>query len=271
VTELVDVLADLRAEGAEVDRLVSGLTDEQWALPTPAPGWTVAHQIAHLSWTDDQVAVAASDPAGFFTALAGLLDDPENLVDRGAEATLAPPAQLLIRWRDSRARVARALTAMPAGTRHPWFGTEMSALSSATGRLMETWAHGEDIAAAVGISREPTSRLRHVAFLGYRTLGHSFRTHGRPAPEDGVYLELTAPDGGTWAYGSPNAQNRVVGPALDFCLLVTRRTHRADTALAASGPVADEWLDIAQAFAGPPGPGRPPLGSAATSATVDGG
>jgi uncharacterized protein (TIGR03084 family) len=165
--------------------------------------------------------------------------------------------------------VAQALAGTPAGTRHPWFGTEMSARSSATGRLMETWAHGEDIAAALGVRRPPTARLRHVAFLGYRTLAHSFRMHGRSAPDTEVYLELTAPDGSTWAYGSPDAPDRVGGPALDFCLLVTQRTHRRDTALEATGVTAHEWLDVAQAFAGPPGTGRPASDNGAAAADAD--
>jgi uncharacterized protein (TIGR03084 family) len=261
VTELVEVLDDLRAEFADLDRLVSGLTPEQWALPTPAPRWTVAHQIAHLSWTDDQITLAATDPHEFRARLTGLLADPEHFVDRGAEETLAAPAELLTRWRQSRARVIEALTAMPDGTRHPWYGTSMGSRASATGRLMETWAHGEDIATTVGELRLPTVRLRHVAFLGSRTLGHSFVVNGLPAPTAEVYLELAAPDGATWAYGSPDAEDRVVGPALDFCLLVVQRLNRADTALQATGPVADAWLDVAQAFAGPPGAGRPATAS----------
>jgi uncharacterized protein (TIGR03084 family) len=263
VVDLGDVLADLRDEAAELDRLVAGLTPQQWALPTPAPGWTVAHQIAHLCWTDNQVSAAVTDPDGFLAGLAEILTDPAHFVDRGAQETLTEPAELLRRWRDSRTRVSQVLAGMAPGLRHPWFGTQLSAVSSATARLMETWAHGEDVAGALGVARVPTRRLRHVAFLGYRTLGHSFATHGRAAPEEPVYLELTGPDGDTWAYGPADARDRVVGPALDFCLLVTQRINRADTLLVATGPVAREWLEIAQAFAGPPGPGRP------SASTVD--
>jgi hypothetical protein len=54
----------------------------------------------------------------------------------------------------------------------------------------------------------------------------------------------------------------VTGPALDFCLLVTQRRHRDDLDLIASGQAAQEWIAIAQAFAGPPGPGRAPTGKA---------
>jgi uncharacterized protein (TIGR03084 family) len=150
------------------------------------------------------------------------------------------------------------LAAAPAGDRLPWIGTTMTPAAMATARLMETWAHGLDVAEALGVRNPPTARLRHVAFLGVRTLGHSFATHGRTPPTEPVRVELEAPDGDRWVYGPPDATNRLVGPALDFCLLVTQRRHRADLALVATGSVADEWLDVAQAFTGPPGPGRAP-------------
>jgi uncharacterized protein (TIGR03084 family) len=131
-----------------------------------------------------------------------------------------------------------------------------------TARIMETWAHGLDVADTLGITRAPTARLRHIAFLGHRTMGYSFAANGRGVPDEPVRLELSAPDGTQWTFGPSGAANKVTGPALDFCLLVTQRRNRADLALHADGPVADEWLDIAQTFAGPPGAGRPPAGSA---------
>ncbi|WP_239573008.1 maleylpyruvate isomerase family mycothiol-dependent enzyme [Geodermatophilus bullaregiensis] len=123
---------------------------------------------------------------------------------------------------------------------------------------METWAHGQDVVDAVGAARAPTGRLRHVAHLGVATLGWSHRVRGEEPPATPVRVELGAPDGGTWTWGPAGATDRVTGPALDFCLLVTQRRHRADLSLQATGPVADHWLDVAQAFAGPPGPGRRP-------------
>ena len=73
-------------------------------------------------------------------------------------------------------------------------------------------------------------------------------------------VELAAPDGSTWSFGE--GEQRVTGPAEDFCLLVTQRRHRDDLALTAQGDAADEWLGLAQCFAGPPGPGRPSTGPA---------
>jgi uncharacterized protein (TIGR03084 family) len=257
VVDLAQILTDLYDESAQLDRLVAGLAPDDWSLQTPAPGWTIAHQIAHLTWTDRVAKLAATDPDSFAEVLADVAEAPDGFVDAAANAGLAEPADLLELWRASRADLAAALTAAPPEARLPWFGVTMSPASMATGRMMETWAHGEDIAETVGIVRVPTRRLRHVVYLGVRSMGHGFAAHGRPVPEVPVYAELTGPDGTTWAYGPPDAENRLVGPAIDFCLLVTQRRHPEDLSLTATGPVAREWLAVAQAFAGPPGPGRP--------------
>jgi uncharacterized protein (TIGR03084 family) len=132
----------------------------------------------------------------------------------------------------------------------------MSAASLATARLMETWAHGTDIADALGVRRQPTGRLRHVAHLGVRTRDFAFSVRQLPPPTDPFRVELTAPDGSIWTWGPEEATQTVTGPALDFCLLVVQRIHRGDTALTAVGADASRWLDTAQAFAGPAGAGR---------------
>lgn len=257
------VLGELRAEGDELDALVAGIGDRAWSAPTPAPGWSIAHQIAHLAWTDDRAVEAATDPDRFATHVARAAVASERFVDEGAEAgAKLPPAALLARWRDGRTRLHQVLAAQPPRARLPWYGPPMSVPSMATARLMETWAHGQDIADALGVRREPTDRLRHVARIGVRARDYAYAVRGIDAPGEEFRVELTAPDGSLWTYGPEDARQRVTGPALDFCLLVTQRAHRADLAVRAEGPDADRWLDIAQAFAGPPGPGRPARGGA---------
>jgi len=253
------VIDDLRAESDELDLIVAELSAEQWALPTPAPGWTVAHQIAHLAWTDRSALLAVTDADAFRELLEKALTRPDSFVDEGAEeGARLPSAELLSTWRAGRAALAEALRAAPSGGRFPWYGPPMSAASMATARLMETWAHARDVADALGVVRPPTARLRHVARLGVRTRDFAFGVHGLTPPAEEFRVELTAPDGEMWAYGPEDAPQRVTGPALDFCLLVTQRAHRGDLALTAEGPDADRWLGIAQAFAGPPGTGRGP-------------
>lgn len=258
MVDLAELLDDLDRESDDLDRIVAGRPDQDWQRPTPAPGWTIAHQIAHLAWTDAVAILAATDPQGFADVITEAARDTTGLVDRKAAEGVAAPAALLARWRQGRKALGEALRATPPGRKLPWFGPPMSPAMTATGRLMETWAHGQDVADALGITRTPTARLRHVALIGFRTLGHGFAAHGRPVPDEPVRVELAGPDGQVWEFGPEDAANRLTGPALDFCLLVTQRRHRADLNLQASGPVADEWLDVAQAFAGPPGPGREP-------------
>ncbi|MFE7116061.1 TIGR03084 family metal-binding protein [Streptomyces sp. NPDC057654] len=265
--EVADVLGDLRAEGEELDGLVARIAPERWAAPTPADGWTIAHQIAHLAWTDECAVRSTEGAEAFQPLLDQALAAPGSFVDDAAVRGAAlPPAELLARWRAGRERVDQVLTGQPEGVRLPWFGPPMSVASMATGRLMETWAHGQDVADTLGVTREPTARLRHVARIGARARDYAYAVRGLTPPAEEFRVELTAPGGGgdVWAYGPADAVQRVTGPALDFCLLVTQRAHRSEVAVTAEGPDADQWLDIAQAFAGPAGAGRAPGGAGRT-------
>lgn len=263
VSDPSSVIDDLHQESEELDLLVGDLTAEQWARATPAAGWTIAHQIAHLAWTDRSALLAVTDAEAFAKEVEKAIASPGGFVDEGAEEGAGlPPATLLGDWRAGRTALEEALRAAPAGTRFPWYGPPMSVASMATGRLMETWAHGQDVADALGVARTPTDRLRHVARIGVRARDFAFHVRGLTPPASEFRVELTGPKGELWTYGPEEAPQRVTGPALDFCLLVTQRAHRDDLAVRAEGPDADRWLDIAQAFAGPPGQGRESKGEA---------
>ncbi|HEX2213033.1 MAG TPA: TIGR03084 family metal-binding protein, partial [Mycobacterium sp.] len=241
----------------ELDALVADLAPARWAEPTPAPGWTIAHQIAHLLWTDRVALTAVTDETAFARLLEAAAKDPTRFVDAGAEALAStPPDRLLADWRQTRRTLHDELLTVAEGRKLPWFGPPMSAPSMATARLMETWAHGLDVADALGVQRPPTARLRSIAHIGVRTRDFSFVVNGRQSPAEPFRVELGAPDGSTWAWGPEDAVQRVTGSAEDFCMLVTQRRPRAALDVAAVGDEAEQWLTIAQAFAGPPGPGR---------------
>ena len=253
------VLDDLATEGARLESLVADLPETGWRTPTPAPGWDVATQIAHLAWTDEAAYAAATDKVRWDALVLEALADPEHAVDRAAlTGGVAAPAALLARWRTARSRLAETLRSYPAGQRMPWYGPPMSATSMATARFMETWAHSRDVHDALGVEPEVADRIRHIAHLGVRTRDFAFSVQGLDVPTEEFRIELTAPSGDRWTWGPEGAAQTVTGPAYDFCLLVTQRINRADTALVAVGREADTWLDIAQAFAGPPGEGRGP-------------
>jgi uncharacterized protein (TIGR03084 family) len=262
VTDFQRVLADLDAEQSDLDALTVGLDDEGWDLETPAEDWAVRDQISHLAFFDGKARMALVEPAAFTAEVEALLADPrgpEALADEYlAEGRSLAPAELLEWWRSERGATLAALAATDPAARVPWYGPPMSAMSFATARLMETWAHGQDVADALGVTRLPTARLRHVAHIGVRALPFSFTVRDRAVPIEPVYVELRSPDRELWTWGPEDAANSVRGHALDFCLVVTQRRHADDVHLDIEGAVASEWMAIAQAFAGPPGPGRAP-------------
>jgi uncharacterized protein (TIGR03084 family) len=257
--DMTALVADLAAESAVTRALVAPLDQPGWHTPTPAAGWDIADQISHLAYFDEVTVRSALEPERFEAELAearasgGI--DPDTIAVRFRDRS---GAQLLHWFDTARAGLIGAFQDLDPRARLPWFGPAMSAASSLTARIMETWAHTQDIADALGVTREPTDRLRHVAHIGVGARAFSYAVHGKTPPQTPVRVELTSPDGTLWTWGPGDAAGRVTGPALDFCLLVTQRRHRDDLDLDIEGPAATEWMSIAQAFAGAAGTGRPP-------------
>ena len=253
---------DLEAEHAELDRLLNRLDEDGWDRATPAEGWAVRDQVSHLAYFDERAWTAATDPDRFRVeaeALVASLAENPNATDVSVERGRAGTgAELLQWWREARADMLRAFRPLDPRQRLPWYGPDMGARSFATARLMETWAHGQDIADALGVGRDPSDRLRHVAHIGIGARPFAYAINRMEVPDEGIRIELAAPAGGTWTWGEEDAPSRISGPALDFCLLVTQRRHLDDLDLVVEGAAAREWAAIAQSFAGPPGGGRQP-------------
>jgi uncharacterized protein (TIGR03084 family) len=269
--DMVALTADLAAETETLRALLVELDAADWERPTPAAGWAIRDQVSHLAFFDDAAVRAATDSKGFQAELVEQLAEGSSPDDIAARYRETAPERLLSWFDAARVRLLRTYAALDPGLRVPWYGPPMSAASAVTARLMETWAHGQDVADALGVVRPPTDRLRHVAHLAVRALPFSYAVHGRPAPTEPVRVELTAPGGELWTWGPPGTPDVVRGTALDFCLLVTQRRHRDDLELHVGGPVAAEWLSIAQAFAGPPGKSRPPGAAKEAGSDQDGG
>jgi uncharacterized protein (TIGR03084 family) len=255
-----DICDDLTAEHRALDAVVAALEPEVWATATPAAGWSIGDGISHLCFFDQRARWALSpETVETFLADARTLaesrggPDPSVAFGRAMDA-----ATLLDRWRTEREALLGVARTVDGSARIPWYGPAMAARSFITARLMETWAHGQDIRDALGLAPEVSARLRHVAHIGVRARPFAYATNKRPLPDVEVRVELSAPDATVWAWGSDAAEDIVRGPAVDFCLVVTQRRHVADTSLVVQGSAAKEWMSIAQAFAGPPGPGRTP-------------
>ena len=255
--DVSEILEDLIAEQQSLDDVVAHLTIEQWGLATPSPGWSVADQIAHLTYFDGTAGLAIENPQGF-------RDTAEELVELMSSSDASAMDDLLLnhyrsistealiaQWRANRSALAKVASKLDNDTRVEWYGPSMGAKSFLTARLMEAWAHGQDIVDALGVERTPTDRLRHIAQLGYITRGWTHINRGMDVPDTPVRVELTSPSGEKWSFGPDDATESIVGSAEDFCLVTTQRRHVDDTALVVTGTSARDWMEKAQLFAGP--------------------
>ncbi len=250
-----EVVSDLEGEHLALERVLEQLDDAAFERDTHAIGWKVRDQVAHLAHFDEAATLAIEDPDGFKSHFRR----PENSESAYLERARALSAEELVeRWRINSTALRRAAEGLDPSARIPWAGPPMSGVSHVTARLMETWSHGLDVVDVVEAERPDTDRLRHVAFLGVRTRPFSYSNRGLEPSRIPVRVILTAPSGATWELGEESDENIVRGSATDFCRVVAQRRHIRDTDLEVVGPAAQEWMGIAQIFAGPPGPGRKP-------------
>jgi len=255
---------DLLDEQAALDAIMTSLDDSAWDLQTPSPGWAVRDQIGHLAYFDNTAALAIASPESFVSArnqLVASLDDATRSDDLTLGATRAmSPDQLLGHWRQCRQALADASDGLSDDTRVEWYGPSMGSKSFLTARLMECWAHGQDIIDTLGLSRDETDRLAHIAQLGFITRKWTYINRGLEIPPGEVRVELSSPGGQQWVFGPADdaADSTVTGTALDFCLVTSQRRHIYDTDLEIEGELGRDWLEKAQLFAGPPSdPPRP--------------
>ena len=258
MVDLQQIRGDLAREHADLDDMVGSLDEAGWGTATPAEGWDVRDQVAHLAFFDEQATLAVADPEEFRRSLQTVVADVGAFLDRSiAKGRAMSGDEVLAWWRRARSDMLEAFSAVDPAQRIAWYGPPMKPASFISARIMETWAHAQDVADALDVKREPTSNLRHVAHLAVLARGFSYTTNGLEEPSEPVFVELDAPDGGKWTWGAV-APNRISGDAFDFCLVVTQRRHEADTDLDVRGARAEEWMSIAQTYAGPPGAGRRP-------------
>jgi uncharacterized protein (TIGR03084 family) len=240
------VVDDLQAEQERLEALLAGLDDEQWASPSAAPGWTVTDVMLHLAQTEEAVR-ASIDNAGRADLWERGEQALDDAVDDAVRAERAPAAQVFQRWKVARRAALEALRSADPQQRVPWAATPLKPTVLATTRLAEHWAHGLDISGPLGLPFPDTDRLRHVAWLGHRTLPYAFTSAGLdPQP---VYCELSAPDGAVWTLGDAAAPSRVRGPAGEFCRVGARRLTPEQTQLVAEGPYADTALRLLRNYA----------------------
>ncbi len=257
-----EISKDLADEYNELDAMVVDLSEKEWLTETPFFGWTIKDEIHHLAFFDNTGNIAAKDRAMFQKEFENFLKQlkPGDSIFEAVNniGRKKPLEEILPFWRTNRNELVQSLEAMDPKARLPWYGPDMSARSFATARLMETWAHGQDVADTLKLKRTPTNRLKNIAHIGVTTFGWSFINRNLEVPSTPVHVELISPSGKLWTWGPEETDSLVKGTAEDFCLVVAQRRNVADTKLQVEGNSAEKWIPIAQAFAGPPEDGPRP-------------
>ena len=243
-----DGVAELEAEQDDLDAVLDGLRSEQWLQPTPAEGWNIRDQVSHLADTNEICIDTITGGPRPLNEFAKQFSTPESFTESGCErGRHMEPDAVLRWWRTSSEDMRNVLAGLDARARVPW-GLGMSARMMVTARLMEHWAHGLDIRAAIGLGPNPTRRLRSIALLVLKAVPYAFTFAERRPPPGSLRAELTY-EGDVWRLGPDDADNVITGDALEFCILGVQRTSREKTVtLKASGDLADAALDNLRAF-----------------------
>ncbi len=245
--EVVDFIEENKA----IETLVRGLSEEQLTEPTAFKEWTTEHILKHLASGNLGAVMSLTDPERFMAELkarqaAGKRGMPSKYDDMSG-------TELIDGWMETVDDIVAHFGEADLSQRVPW-AKKMSARSSLSARMMESWSHAQAIYDQFGVERQDTDRLKHVAILCVNTYGWTFENAKKPIPEPKPYVELTAPSGDTWSFGEKSDSELVRGSATEFCQVCTQTRNVADTALQVVGPNATAWMASAQCFAGPPHP-----------------
>ena len=251
---------DLLDEAAELEDFLQTLGEADWKRPTGFMDWTPWDVVAHLLFFDEVSLVALEGGDAFAARREELVKElmtgrTNQELGREAYGRLGPK-ELLARWRETDTAMATQLGESDPKRRLPWFGPDMGVRMFTTARYMETWAHGQEIFDLMGAPRTYSDRIKNIAVIGMKTFGWTFVNRKLEIPGPPPYVRLVAPSGEIWEWNEPSEQEFVRGDAADFCHVVTQGRNVADTALEVGGPVANQWMSIAQCFAG--GPVDPP-------------
>lgn len=246
---------DFLDESMALHALVAPLSNIELKRPTAFKGWTIEDVIGHLHVWNHAADLTLTDEAsfdGFMAEVAGSVQGGTlNSFEKQWLDELAGTG-LVAAWHEGFERLAAHYGDADPSQRVKWAGPDMSARSSITARLMETWAHGQEVYDELGVVREIADRIRNIVILGVNTYGWTYRTRQEDPPGPMPYLKLSAPSGEIWEYGDEQETNVITGPAEAFCQVVTQTRNVADTDLEVTGAIAADWMSKAQCFAGPP-------------------
>jgi uncharacterized protein (TIGR03084 family) len=252
-----EILSDLVAEQQALDQFLQSISDRDWVLPTPAPGWSIKDTVSHLAY-GEEIALGAIERGAEFTADLTVADVEASPARTLRQGRARRHQEIIEWWRNSRAAVIEALSRMEPSHRIPWLVKPVAARTFATLRLMETWAHGLDIQDAMEGRLPPpdeddesggdSPRLRHIAWLAHRMLPYAFAEAGEEYPESGIRVELMGPRYARWVFGPADADSVIKGMGGEWCRVAVHRLDASATALKAEGAAAEIALAVVRTY-----------------------
>ena len=204
VTELdkSQVLSGLFGTWESLDRLLSGLSEQQWQTPTPLPGWCVRNVVAHIIGTESVLQGLNAPDADIDVST---LDHVRNDVGVANERwvrhlSTESGAELLERFRSITADRRKRLTDMSVDD---WNAPTLTPVGPESYgrfmrvRLFDCWMHEQDIRDGVGrpssdaelSSPAPRLALDEIA----ATMGYVVGKLGKAPDGSRVAVELTGP------------------------------------------------------------------------------
>jgi uncharacterized protein (TIGR03084 family) len=255
---------DFRQECNALVELLVDQPDTVFQHATLFKGWTINDVIGHLHMFNVAARLTLEDArkfADFFAPVSADLKAGKSMLEsQNVWLDGLQGRALFDTWCEECESIANIYAATDPKQRITWAGPDMSARSSITARQMETWAHGQEVFDCLGQRRVDSDRIKNIAHLGVSTFGWTFINRKEEVPQPAPHVVLTAPSGAVWEWNDPQDDNRISGPATDFCQIVTQTRNVADTSVKTSGDIATRWMAIAQCFAGkpndPPAPGQ---------------
>mmetsp|Transcript_39789 Transcript_39789/g.80389 ORF Transcript_39789/g.80389 Transcript_39789/m.80389 type:complete len:269 (+) Transcript_39789:41-847(+) len=251
---------DFLDESEALYAIVSPLSDEELGTKTSFKGWTIGNVIGHLhvwNWAADLTLKDGAAFQDFYKTVMKVARKTGSLTGFENSWLGDLKGQTLVKaWRENYLGMAERFGKADPSKRVKWAGPDMTVRSKITARLMETWAHAQEVYDQLGRVRANGDRVRNIVILGVNTYGWTFKNRKLEPPGPMPHLRLTAPSGEVWTYGEPSESECIEGLAEEFCQVVTQTRNIADTKLRVTGPVATDWMAKAQCFAG--GPENPP-------------
>ena len=254
---------DFRDECNAVFSILENLKEQDYEMPTQFKGWTFNNVIGHLHVWNYAADISLKDGDEWKnfanSALQALgngssMNEFEQTITKGIQGP-----ELLSMWKEYYTDMTERFAVADPKKRVKWMGPDMSARSSISARHMETWAHAQELYDSLGLDRINEDRIKNIVVIGNNTFKWCFTVHKKTLPTIRPYLKLISPSGKIWEYNEFSEDHKIEGLAEEFCQVVTQVRNIQDVDLKLTGSIAEEWMSVAQCFAGgaeqPPKPG----------------